>query len=41
MGFNDIFTITAWKWRSDDKQEKEAKKDYYEASASLCKPAIF
>ena len=31
-GFSDIFTVRAQNWRSDDKQEKQAKKDYYQAS---------
>ena len=31
-GLSDIFTVRAPNWRSDDKQEKQAKKDYYEAS---------
>ena len=30
-GLSDIFTVRAPNWRSDDKQEKQAKKDYYEA----------
>ena len=34
-GFSDIFTVGAPNWRSDDKQEKQAKKDYYEASDSV------
>ena len=28
----EIFIVRAPNWRSDDKQEKQAKKDYYEAS---------
>ena len=35
MGFNDIFTMTAWKWRSDDKQEKEAKWVYLEPNKNF------
>ena len=31
-GLSDIFTVRAPNWRSDDKQEKQAKKDFYEAS---------
>ena len=31
-GLSDIITVRAPNWRSDDKQEEEAKKDYYEAS---------
>ena len=34
-GFSEIFTVRAPNCRSDDKQEKQAKKDYYEASDSL------
>ena len=34
-GFSEIFTVRAPNWRSDDKQEKQAKKDYYEASDSV------
>ena len=34
-GFSEISTVRAPNWRSDDKQEKQAKKDYYEASDSL------
>ena len=34
-GVQEIFTVRAPNWRSDDKQEKQAKKDYYEASDSL------
>ena len=34
-GFSQIFTVTASNWGSDDKQEKQTKKDYYEASDSL------
>ena len=32
MGFSEIFAVRAPNWRSDDKEEKQAKKDYYEAS---------
>ena len=31
-GFSEIFAVRAPNWRSDDKQEKQAKKDYFEAS---------
>ena len=31
-GFSEIFAVRAPNWRSDDKEEKQAKKDYYEAS---------
>ena len=31
-GFKEIFTVRAPNPRSDDKQEKQANKDYYEAS---------
>ena len=31
-GFREIFTVRAPNPRSDDKQEKQANKDYYEAS---------
>ena len=31
-GISEIFTVRAPNWRSDDKQEKQAKKDYYQAS---------
>ena len=34
-GFSEIFTVRAPNWRSNDKQEKQAKKDYYKASDSL------
>ena len=40
-GFSEIFTVRAPNCRSDDKQEKQAKKDYYEASDSLLQRAIF
>ena len=33
--FSEISTVRAPNWRCDDKQEKQAKKDYYEASDSL------
>ena len=33
--FSEIFVVRAPNWRSDDKQEKQAKKDYYEASDSV------
>ena len=33
--FSEIFTVRAPNWRSDDKQGKQAKKDYYEASDSV------
>ena len=31
-GISEIFTVKAPNGRSDDKQEKQAKKDYFEAS---------
>ena len=31
-GISEIFTLRASNWSSDDKQEKQAKKDYFEAS---------
>ena len=31
-GIGEIFTERALNWRSADKQEKQAKKDYFEAS---------
>ena len=34
-GFSEISTVRAPNWRSDDKQAKQAKKDYYKASDSL------
>ena len=34
-GFSEIFTVGAPNWRCDDKQEKQAKKDYYEPSDSV------
>ena len=34
-GFSKIFTLRAPNSRFDDKQEKQAKKDYYEASDSV------
>ena len=40
-GFSEILAVRAPNWRSDDKQEKQAKKDYYEVSDSFCKLAIF
>ena len=33
--FSEIFVVRAPNWRSADKQEKQAKKDYYEASDSV------
>ena len=30
-GISEIFTERALNWRSADKQEKQAKKDYFEA----------
>ena len=34
-GFSDIFTVMPPNWRSDDKQEKQAKKDFFQASDSV------
>ena len=34
-GISEIFTVRPPNWRSDDKQENEAKNDYYEASDSF------
>ena len=34
-GISEIFTVRALNWRSHDKQEKQAKKDYCEASDSV------
>ena len=34
-GISEIFTVKAPNGRSDDKQEKQAKKDYFEASDSV------
>ena len=34
-GFSEIFTVRDPNWRFDDKQEKQAKKDYYEAADSV------
>ena len=31
-GFSEIFAVTAPNGRSDDKEDKQAKKDYYEPS---------
>ena len=36
-GISEIFTVKALNWRSLDKQEKQAKKDYCEASKSVLK----
>ena len=36
----EIFTGTAPNRRSDDKKEKQAKKDYYEASDSVSQPSF-
>ena len=33
--FSEIFVVRAPNWRSADKQEKQAKKDYYKASDSV------
>ena len=33
--FGEIFTVRAPNWRSHDKQEKQSKKDYCEASDSV------
>ena len=34
-GFSEIFTVRAPNWRCDDKQEKQARRDYYEPSDSV------
>ena len=34
-GISEIFTVRAPNWHSHDKQEKQAKKDYYDASDSV------
>ena len=34
-GISEIFTVRPPTWRSDDKQEKQAKNDYYEATDSV------
>ena len=34
-GISEIFTVKAPNGRSDDKQERQAKKDYFEASDSV------
>ena len=34
-GISKIFTVKAPNWRSHDKQEKQAKKDYCETSDSV------
>ena len=34
-GISEIFTVRAPNWRSLDKQEKQGKKDYCEASDSV------
>ena len=34
-GISEIFTVRAANWRSHDKQEKQAKKDYCETSDSV------
>ena len=36
-GIIEIFTVKVLNWRSLDKQEKQAKKDYCEASKSVLK----
>ena len=35
MGLSDILTVRPPNWRYDDKQEKQARKDYFKASDSL------
>ena len=34
-GISEIFTVRPPTWRSDDKQEGQAKNDYYEATDSV------
>ena len=40
-GISEIFTVKALNERSDDKQEKQAKKDYFEASDSVLEIGYF
>ena len=40
-GISEIFTVRPPNWRSDDKQEEQAKNDYYEASDSFFKLVMF
>ena len=40
-GISEIFTVRAPNWRSDDKQEKQAKKDYFKASDSVLEFGYF
>ena len=40
-GISEIFTVKAPNGRSDDKQEKQAKKDYFEASDSVLEIGYF
>ena len=40
-GISEIFTVKALNGRSDDKQEKQAKKDYFEASDSVLEIGYF
>ena len=38
---SEIFSVGAPNWRSGDKQEKQAKKDYFEASDSVLEIGYF
>ena len=40
-GISEIFTVRARNGRSDDKQEKQAKKDYFESSDSVLEIGYF
>ena len=40
-GISEIFLVRAPNWRSDDKQEKKAKKDYFKASDSVLEVGYF
>ena len=40
-GISEIFTVKALNGRSDDKQEKQAKKDYFEGSDSVLEIGYF
>ena len=40
-GISEIFTVRARNGHSDDKQEKQAKKDYFETSDSVLEIGYF
>ena len=40
-GISEIFTVRAPNWRSHDKQEKQGKKDWCEASDSVLEIGFF